>query len=58
MSVYTTGQFWDVQKLKRFKRALATANKNNQPTFIFDGSEFVPAYAKYLIEYLDARFKG
>ena len=41
---------WDRTKLKRFKAAYAACREDR---FMFDGHEFVKAYAKYLIEYLE-----
>ena len=40
--------------LIRFKRAYADCKGKN---FVFDGREFVPGYAKYLIEYLEPLLK-
>lgn len=45
---------WDRSMLERFKQAYENAQKKNAPTFKFEGNLFVPSYAKYLIEYLDA----
>lgn len=44
---------WDVDKLKRFKRAYARALEDKLEVFAFEGHDFVPGYAKYLIEYLE-----
>lgn len=45
---------WDLAKFKRFKKVYL---KNlSKDSFTFDGNEYVPAYAKYLIEYLEGRF--
>ena len=41
---------------KRFKRVLKKAQKGNHDTFMFDGNEYVVAYAGYLDQYLDYRF--
>lgn len=43
--------------LRRFKEAYKKALDNNDEAFTFDGHEFVVAYAKYLIEYLDERLE-
>jgi hypothetical protein len=44
---------WDLAKLARFKRLYA---KNmDAEAFMFEGDEYVPGYAKYLIEYLETR---
>lgn len=42
--------------LTRFKAAYARALQDGVETFIFDGNEFVPAFARYLIQYLENRF--
>lgn len=42
------------EKLERFKRVYQ-ANKTAK-SFEFDGHEFVPEYAKYMIEYLEAQY--
>lgn len=44
--------------LKRFKQTYADAVASKADLLVFDGNEYVPAYAKYLIEYLDNHFKG
>lgn len=42
------------EKLEQF-RATYEANKEAD-SFTFDGHEFIPAYAKYLIEYLEGKY--
>ncbi len=44
---------WDREKLERFKAALAKAKAHGQDVFLFEEHEFLQAYAKYLIEYLE-----
>lgn len=48
---------WTGIKLVRFKIAYRNARVNKAETFHFEGNEFVTNYAKYLIEYLDSKFK-
>ena len=58
---------WTYPKLRRFKRAYkaalvreldnALAARPKIDVFLFDGHEFVAGYAKYLIEYLESRFR-
>jgi hypothetical protein len=48
---------WDRPKLERFKKEYEKAVKENVATFKFDGKEFVPGFAKYLIEYLETRIQ-
>jgi hypothetical protein len=46
------------EKLKAFKKAYETAKMKAQATFIFEGDEYIVNYAKYLIEYLEDKFKN
>lgn len=41
--------------LECFKLAYKQAINTKTDPFMFDGNEFVVAYAKYLIEYLDTQ---
>ena len=51
MSQYVKTVAWNRPRLSRFKK---TYEKHKAETvFVFEGSEFSPAYAKYLIEYLE-----
>lgn len=43
------------EKLMAFK-ILFERYKNQSMPFLFEGKEFVPGYAKYMIEYLDDQF--
>lgn len=47
---------WSPGLLAQFKQAYQTAKDDGSEVFIFQGSEFVVEYAKYLIEYLDGMF--
>jgi hypothetical protein len=38
--------------------AAKAADDADQETFMFDNKEYVLQYAKYLVEYLTARFEG
>lgn len=44
---------WTRPKLTRFKAALKRAGDNE--CFIFEGHEFVVAYARYLVTYLEEK---
>ena len=44
---------WTPSMFRRFKKAFKQTTTNS---FIFDNQEYVTAYAKYLIEYLEDRF--
>lgn len=44
--------------LEKLKEAYGLAIKNGKPLFIFNGSEWVTDYAKYVIEYLNNKFYG
>lgn len=46
---------WTIGRLERFKLAYNNAVKNNDEQFKFDGYDFLTGYAKYLIEYLEAK---
>lgn len=43
-------------KLERLKKAYNQAAQSSQLEFKFEGLDYVTAYAKYLIEYLDQVF--
>lgn len=47
---------WNKPMLERFRKEYQRAVENNQEVFTFDGNEFLPDYAKYLIQYLDSQF--
>lgn len=50
---------WTPSMLKRFKRAYETqCIKCGHTSFWFEHHEFLSAYAKYLIEFLEGQFKG
>jgi len=42
----------------RFKKVYQSAVRNNIEIFVFDGHEFLTAYAKYIIEYLKPKFEN
>ena len=44
---------WDRPKLTRLKHAIAKAKRNRLEVFTFEDHEYLVAYAKYLIDYLD-----
>lgn len=52
--VYVT---WSKEMLERFKIAYEKARTDRVKSFSFDGKDFLPEYAKYLIQYLEARLK-
>jgi hypothetical protein len=45
-----------VESLGEFKKAYNKAVSDGVETFWFEGNEYVPGYAKYLIEYLEQQF--
>jgi hypothetical protein len=45
---------WDRAMLERFKAALVAREPRDEP-FAFEGHDFDPGYARYLIEYLEGR---
>lgn len=48
---------FDRNKLKDLKRHYNKAVKANKESFIFNGDEYLTSYAKYVIEYLESKFK-
>jgi hypothetical protein len=54
----TTFMHWTPEMLRRFKIAYAKALEESVETFPFQGHDFVPGYAKFLIEYLEMVMKG
>ena len=44
--------------LKSLKLAWRVANEAKQEEFTFDGRHYYTAYAKYLIEYLEDKFRN
>lgn len=52
---------WTPEKLVRFRQALEQAVKSGKTgsfdSFLFEGNEFVTAYAAYLIRFLETKFK-
>ena len=45
---------WTRGMLASFKKAHGVALREHVPVFTFEGHEFAPAYAGYLIEYLES----
>lgn len=45
------------EKLRQFKKIYLAAVEDKKEIFIFDGEEYVTGYAKYVIEYLENKFK-
>ena len=48
---------WTQEKFDRFKVIYEEAKDNGKFTLDFEGHEFVTDFAKYLIEYLETKFK-
>jgi hypothetical protein len=48
---------WSHAQFLAFKKRYELAVKKEQLAFIFESDEFLTAYAKYLIEYLEPQFK-
>lgn len=44
-------------KARRFKEVYQDTLEHHRQSFIFEGHEFLTDYAKYVIEYLESRFK-
>lgn len=45
------------EKLSELKKQYNVVIENNLEVFIFDGSELLVSYAKYLIQYLETQLK-
>lgn len=45
------------EKLSELKKQYNISVQNNQEVFIFDGTELLVSYAKYLIQYLETQLK-
>ncbi len=48
---------FDGEVLKRFKVAYDNAVASDSADFVFENNEFLTEYARYLIEYLEQKFK-
>ena len=46
---------WTRPMLDRFRRAYLKATADHAETFMFEDSEFLVAYARYLIQYLETQ---
>ncbi len=53
-----TQKYFTKDMLKKFKAAYQKAIEEKKDTFLFDGDEFLVSYAKYVIEYLESKFKN
>lgn len=53
----TTVSF-DLLMLNRLKKAYDRATSESKDMFTFEGNDYVTNYAKYLIEYLEEKFKN
>lgn len=49
---------FDINRLQRLKVAYSEAQDRHLPNFNFEGQDFVTGFAKYVIEYLEAKFNG
>lgn len=43
---------------RKLKKEYKKANDKKIEVFLFEGKEILVSYAKYLIEYLETKFKG
>ena len=48
---------FDRDKLKELKNLYNNAVKNKKQSFKYNGDEYLTIYAKYVIEYLESKFK-
>lgn len=49
---------FDRAKTDRLKLAMKEAKDQGRESFVFEGNEFLVAYAEYLVEYLDGYLQG
>jgi len=47
---------WTPEKLANLRKVYDYNVKHGKESFVFEGNEYLVAYAKYLIEYLQTRF--
>lgn len=45
--------YFDTDKISLMKKAYEKAKEKQQESFMFDGDEYLTAYAKYLLQYLE-----
>ena len=48
---------FDAAKRDKLRKAYGEAVTNSHAEFTFEGNEFVTSYARYLLQYLDSKFK-
>lgn len=48
---------WSEDMFLRFKRAYNVAVKSGWDKFTFEGHDYLTSYAKYLVEYMEGKFK-
>ena len=53
-----TDIMFDRPMLNRLKKAYDRATSESKDMFTFEGNDYVTNYAKYLIEYLEEKFKN
>lgn len=53
----TTTVHFDAEKLAALKAAYVLAVAKGDESFTLDGNQYLAAYAKYLIEYLEMQFR-
>lgn len=46
-----------LENIERFKQEYRLAQNQKKEVFVFEGSEVLVSYAKYVIEYFDSLFK-
>lgn len=48
---------FDLAAYRRFRRVYEKAVKEEKTEFEFEGREYLVSYAKYLLEYLETKYK-
>lgn len=48
---------FDLAAYRRFRKSYEKAVKENKTEFEFEGRDFLVSYAKYVLEYLETKYK-
>lgn len=48
---------FNAESFKKFRARYNTAIEKSENSFVFEGNEYLTSYAKYVIEYLEPKFK-
>jgi len=48
---------FNAENFKAFRKRYNEAIRDSENSFMFEGNEYLTSYAKYVIEYLEPKFK-